>query len=95
MVTTQLEAVIRMHRKYHGNPTIARRVAMLRRLREEGLPGRPPSAAKRLQHIGLGMEWDGQAREGREAVVPYKDSPEELHHRLGDNLPTSKNGSNS
>lgn len=66
----------------------------LRRLRQDGLPGKRPTPAERLNGIGLGMEWDAQAKEERETVAPYRGSREESDHRSGRNTPTARNGSN-
>lgn len=63
-----------------------------RRLRDQGLPAKRPSFAARLAAAAIGMEWDGQARESHN-TKPYRDSATELRHRLGENLPTSSNGS--
>jgi len=52
-----------------------------------------PSAARRIQDIGVGMEYEANAKRGRERVENYGGSKEQGRHRRGENLPTAKNGS--
>lgn len=74
-----------------GEKTIG--VGAIMRFRREGVPARRPSDSQRTEAIALGMEWDKAAKESRDSL-PYRDSSEDVRHQLGENLPTSPNGSN-